>query len=106
MCRHQCFIDEALREASKSPMYQQLGAVVVRNRIIIGKGFNYYKHGHPKRSIHAEASAIMDANGRVKGCYLYVCRNKRLNGGRISKPCSRCQQLIYNVGIRRTFFHL
>lgn len=38
------FVFNAKREALKSPMSKQYGAILVYNNKIISRGYNYYKH--------------------------------------------------------------
>lgn len=75
-----------------------VGAVVVKNGVVIGKGRN---HRESKKSVisHAEIEAIEDAckslgDWRLDGCDLYVTL----------EPCPMCAGAIINARIKRVFF--
>tara|TARA_R100000152_G_C6775833_1_gene204522 strand:- start:1942 stop:2376 length:435 start_codon:yes stop_codon:yes gene_type:complete len=90
---------------SKDPS-TQVGAVIVDdNKRIVSIGFNGFPKGvedSEKRLVdreekyaiivHAEANALMFANGSVEGCTLYTWP---------FQPCSRCAGLIIQSGIKR-----
>ena len=90
---------------SKDPS-TQVGAVIVdSNNRIVSIGFNGFPKGvedSEKRLmdrdekygiiVHAEANALMFANGSVEGCTLYTFP---------FQPCSRCAGLIIQSGIKR-----
>jgi dCMP deaminase len=88
-----------------------VGAVVVRDRMILTTGYNgsirglphcdeeghLMEDGHCVRTVHAEANAIVQAarNGvRIEGADIYVT----------ASPCWSCFRLIANSGIRRIVF--
>jgi len=88
-----------------------VGAVVVRDRMILTTGYNgsirglphcddaghLMEDGHCVRTVHAEANAIAQAarNGiRVDGADIYVT----------ASPCFGCFKLIANAGLRRIVF--
>jgi dCMP deaminase len=88
-----------------------VGAVVVRDRMILTTGYNgsirglphcddvghLMDDGHCVRTVHAEANAIVQAarNGiRVDGADIYVT----------ASPCFGCFKLIANAGLRRIVF--
>lgn len=79
----------AMGQTSPNPM---VGAVVVRNRRIIGEGY-HHRAGAP----HAEIHALNAAGDRAKGSDLYVTLEPCSTHGR-TPPCT---DAIINAGIRR-----
>jgi len=82
------------QEAGEVPV----GAVVVRDGIIIGRGFNAPISRHDP-SAHAEMLALRDAalhvgNYRLPGCDLYVTL----------EPCVMCVGAIFHARIARVIF--
>jgi tRNA(adenine34) deaminase len=94
------FMREALllaREAWKAGEVP-VGAVVVKDGQIIGRGFNHPISAHDP-SGHAEIMALRDAartlgNYRLPGCSLYVT----------IEPCSMCAGAIFHARIARVVF--
>jgi tRNA(adenine34) deaminase len=75
-----------------------VGAVVVRDGEIVGRGFNQPILGHDP-SAHAEIKALRDAaarlgNYRLPGCELYVTL----------EPCAMCAGAIMHARIARVVF--
>lgn len=87
---------------------KHVGALLVRDRIILSTGYNgsirgmphcdevghMLESGHCVATIHAEANAILQAakNGvRIEGADIYTT----------ASPCWPCFKLIANAGIRR-----
>lgn len=94
------FMNEALIQARLA--YQQnevpIGAVVVKNEMIIGKGFN---QNISKNSVaaHAEIIAINEAssflkNYRLIDCEIYVTL----------EPCHMCAKAIIDARIKNLYF--
>lgn len=90
---------------------KHVGAVIVRDRMLLATGYNGSIHGLPHcddvghlmedghcvRTIHAEANALIQAarNGiRIEGADIYVT----------ASPCFNCFKLIANAGLRRIVF--
>jgi len=88
-----------------------VGAVIVRDRVILSTGYNgsvrgaehcdeaghMMEDGHCVRTVHAEANAIIQAakNGTaVDGATIYST----------ASPCWNCFKLIVNAGIKRAVF--
>lgn len=88
-----------------------VGAVIVRDKMILSTGYNgsirglphcseaghEMENGHCVRTVHAEANAIVQAarNGvQVEGSDIYVT----------ASPCYNCFKLIANSGIQRIFY--
>jgi dCMP deaminase len=88
-----------------------VGAVIVRDRIILATGYNgsirglphcdevghLMEDGHCVRTVHAEANAIVQAarsGVRIDGADIYVT----------ASPCWGCFRLIANAGVTRIVF--
>lgn len=84
------------------------GSVVVRGNRVISMGVNtvktHTKSPHPYKTLHAEASAILQAGlHNLQGADIYVYRETKNGCYAESKPCKFCQELIEKVGIRRVW---
>lgn len=104
---HNRFSDlaELIATWSKDPS-TKVGAVIVRERVVISTGYN----GLPKRvedisrrlddrelkypmTVHAELNAILQAETNLKDAHLYVTHH----------PCARCAGTIIQSGISKVF---
>ena len=106
------FMSIAAQVATRSTCDRKhVGAVVVRDKMILATGYNgsmrgiehcddvghLMQDGHCVRTVHAEANAIVQAarNGiRTDGATIYVT----------ASPCFSCFKLIANAGIARIVF--
>ena len=89
-------VDLAVRAATADEV--PVGAVVVKDSVIIGRGFNQ-PIGQYDPSAHAEINALRDAarylgNYRLPGCELYVTL----------EPCAMCAGAIMHARIARVIF--
>ncbi|MDH0748469.1 tRNA adenosine(34) deaminase TadA [Pseudomonas sp. GD03842] len=98
--RDQHFMREALALAAQGAILGEVpvGAVVVHDGVIIGRGYNCPISGNDP-SAHAEMVAIRAAaqavsNYRLPGCTLYVTL----------EPCSMCAGLIVHSRVGRVVF--
>ena len=109
---HQYFMQIASVVASRATCdRRQVGAVIVRDRLILSTGYNGSIRGMPHCSeaghmmegdhcvatIHAEANAILQAarNGvRIEGAEIYTT----------ASPCWNCFKMIANSGINRIYY--
>ena len=87
---------------------KQVGAVIVKDRMIISDGYNGTptgfenpcedEEGYTKWYVlHAEANAILKVAGSTqscKGATLYITLS----------PCKECSKLIYQAGIKRVVY--
>jgi|TARA_Y100000310_G_C20704325_1_gene833614 dCMP deaminase len=94
-----------IAEWSKDPS-TKIGAVVVKDRKILGTGYNGFptridddidllenrEEKYP-RVVHAEVNAIINAKTDLSGATLYTTHI----------PCSSCAGVIINAGIHRVF---
>ena len=87
--------EEALKAVGVSYPNPAVGAVVVKDGRIVGKGHTQVVHGP-----HAEVMALRDAGEAAKGATLYVTLEPCCHYGR-TPPCTNA---IINAGIERVFF--
>lgn len=94
------FMREALSLARSAECLGEVpvGAVVVRDGVIVGRGFNA-PIGEHDPTAHAEVVALRDAarrlgNYRLTGCDLYVT----------IEPCLMCTGAIFHARIRRVVY--
>ena len=97
---HEKWMMAAFREAEKAFEQDEvpIGAVVVKNRIIIGRGNNQCESLNDPTA-HAEIIAITSAantikNWRLKDCQLYVTK----------EPCPMCAGALVNARIDKVIF--
>lgn len=106
------FVKLAQHVSSRSTCTRkQVGAVIVRDKIILSTGYNgsirntehcsevgcLLENGHCIRTIHAEANALVQAakNGiNINGSTIYTT----------ASPCFYCFKLLANAGIARIFY--
>lgn len=75
-----------------------VGAVVVKDGVVVGRGYNHPIGGHDPTA-HAEVAALRDAarrlgNYRLTGCALYVT----------IEPCAMCTGAIFHARIARVVY--
>ncbi|TPR24217.1 nucleoside deaminase [Apilactobacillus micheneri] len=94
------FMKEALYEAKKASLINEvpIGAVVVKDNNIIGRGHNLREHSNNALD-HAEIIAIDDAcrylkSWRLENCDLYVT----------IEPCLMCAGAIINSRIKNLYY--
>ncbi|MCF7523273.1 nucleoside deaminase [Levilactobacillus brevis] len=93
-------MEEALFEAEQAAVIGEvpIGAVIVHNGQIIGRGHNLREHRHDA-TLHAEIRAIEEAcatlqSWRLNDCQLYVT----------IEPCLMCSGAIINARIPEVFY--
>ena len=106
------FMEIALKVASRATCDRKhVGAVLVRDRIILSTGYNgsirgmphcdevghLMENGHCVATVHAEANAVLQAartGVRIEGSALYTT----------ASPCWPCFKLVANAGILRIVY--
>ena len=106
------FMNIARAVATRSTCSRKhVGAVVVRDKVILSTGYNgsvrglphcdevghMLEDGHCVRTIHAEANAIVQAathGTRIEGATIYVT----------ASPCWSCFKMIANAGLKKIVF--
>lgn len=95
------FMNEAIllaRQSIESKQGGPFGAIIVKDKQIIGRGYNQVTHSNDPTA-HAEIEAIRDACQTInsfllEGCTLYSS----------SEPCPMCFSAIYWARIEHVFF--
>lgn len=94
------FMKEAIKEAEKAAILGEvpIGAVIVKNGIIIGRGHNT-RESEEVALGHAEINAIMDASAklgswRLTGCSIYVT----------IEPCPMCAGALYQARVNDIYY--
>lgn len=100
MLDDQFFMREALSQAEAAGCLGEVpvGAVVVRDSVVVGRGFNSPIGDHDPTA-HAEVAALRDAarrlgNYRLPGCELFVTL----------EPCAMCAGAIMHARIARVVY--
>ena len=89
---------------------KQVGALIVKDRMIISDGYNGTPTGFENPCeddegytkwyvLHAEANAILKVAGSTQSCQgatLYITMS----------PCKECSKLIHQSGIKRLVYHI
>ena len=124
-------IRNAIIQAKRSKFERaRVGAVICNGKRIVSSGFNSINRHQFlvvsawRGSIHAEQAAIgkllqKNKHKELKGATIYIARignsgnlysnlcssgNRNFGNYRISKPCSRCFDLIKKVGIKKVVY--
>jgi len=105
---------QRLSEKSDGEAYR-IGAILVKGGSVINAGFNHsgtnrmienHRHLRPNNNtIHAEIHAILGTPKHIaEHCSMYVARFTP--GGRIgnSKPCTLCQAILKEMGVKRVMY--
>ena len=96
------YIDTIIKLANKSLINGDVpvGAIVVKDGIIIGRGYNTKEKNNDILG-HAEVNAIIQSNKKIgnwnlSGCTLYVTL----------KPCSMCMEIIKQCRVDKVLYLL
>jgi deoxycytidylate deaminase len=108
------FFREARKISKRSSHhYYKLGAVIVKNGYVLGKGYNQPRKTHPlsctyENTIHAELAAIISCKDKeeLKDASIYIYREGGSGVPLLAKPCEHCQKLITDFGIRDVYFSI
>lgn len=105
-------MSQVIARRSKDPSTQVGACIVNAQHVIVGMGYNGFPRGcHDDRLpwcrdgapletkyayvVHAEANAIMNANGPVAGCRMYIDLF----------PCNECAKMIIQSGITEVIYN-
>lgn len=86
-----------------------LGCVISRNSSVLAVGWNKPKNDpafiddFTKCSVHAESDALSRTKNPA-GATLYIARVCKGGGFGLAKPCKKCQQEIFEAGIKRVLY--
>ena len=85
-------------QALQEPGTEPFGAVVVKDGVVVGEGFNH-SVAHSDPTSHGEVEAIRDACRRLgtvdlSGCVLYTS----------CEPCAMCVAAMHIAGIARLYY--
>lgn len=107
------FIDLAIQQAKQSRMDVRVGAVLFRQKHVIGAGYNKADHPllytgkveklHVNHGMHAEIAAVHSIVSCKEGT-LVVVRLRKDNSIGLAKPCRSCQRYLGRVGIKRVIY--
>ena len=112
MRQHEVYFNKAREVASQSHFRIRMGAVVVRQRRVIGAGNNVLK-SHPMmhkpgnffRCIHAEIAACLNApRDGLSGSVVYVARLLKNGKPALAKPCEACDELLARFRVKRAYY--
>lgn len=104
----------ATKQAAKSNYYYRLGAVITKGKRVIATGYNklsYCPVNNFNNSRHAEMDVILKVLKRGKeglssllNSTLHVTRITTTGRPAMAKPCPKCMNLIYSVGIKKIIY--
>jgi tRNA(Arg) A34 adenosine deaminase TadA len=95
--------------AAGEPRNHKLGAVAVRGGRVLGVGANKARNTPsldiPRSawSVHAEASCLRQV-AYPNGATLYVARVTGVGRTRLARPCPRCWDLAYRLGVTKLIY--
>ena len=115
--KKQHYINMALEEAKKSPVYQSKhGCIIIKDGHVISVGHNDYQKTPLSGffTTHAEVSALMNLGdmNALRGADMYVVRlnrdSKNMLKVRYSEPCSECRKKLLKCmrvyGLRNVYY--
>ncbi len=110
----------AMSELSDHPQYR-VGCVIVLKHRIVSSGCNTNTKCHPLQAkldtdrfgvqcsgkVHAEVASLLPlikSGVDLSGATIYVARYNRNGELALARPCSRCEKLIRQCGIRKVYY--
>ena len=112
---HKRWIKQAKEQAENSSLCAwQLGAVIVKGKTVIGKGFNRFSAKSEQMeqqygltnlfSLHAEMDAILDVQGDMNGATMFIAGVKT-NGNRVyCRPCDDCMKILRHTNLKAVYY--
>lgn len=86
-----------LAESSPHPRYRH-GAIALKGGSVVGRGYNH--HG-----VHAEHSCLSGIwPNKRKGLTVWVGRITKAGSWADSKPCSECEAMLREAGVRKVVY--
>lgn len=100
----------AISQALKSPMRYKHGAVVFKDKGVIGAGYNWSDlpptTEKRKFSIHSERDALKGLRAdQIRGADILAIRVRRDGTVSTGACCKGCTKLLRRKGIRRVFYY-
>ena len=120
--KYQEYMQQAIELAKRSTMEMKHGCVIVNNKYgcnssVVATGINQHLFNQEERnvfSIHSEQMALssllaLRSHNRsfMNNCIAFVARVGAPSQGypvRMSKPCYKCQQLLFKLGVKKVFY--
>lgn len=93
--------------ALRSDHRVKIGAVLVNKGQVLNVGHNRVGHTHPKYPwyLHAEMDVCLGIHRHdLTGATIYLFRSNRVGNVLNCRPCSTCQSLLVELGIRRAVY--
>ena len=98
----------AISQAKKSKMLHKHGAVIFKNKTILGAGYNQHcsnPDAKRKFSIHSEKSALTGLRqDQIYGASILAIRVNSSGEVTTAAPCKGCQKLMKRKGIVKCFY--
>jgi tRNA(Arg) A34 adenosine deaminase TadA len=107
------YIRLAIQQAAQSSMDVRVGAVLVKQKHVMGTGYNrkddpYLRTGmvkklHPNFGMHAEVAALANVS-ETYNADLYVVRLRKDNSIGLAKPCESCYHYLSMMDVKNVIF--
>ena len=103
-------LELAVSQALKSPMQHMHGAVIWKNKKIIGAGYNYHltspSDKQRKFSIHSEKDSLNGLRSdQIYGSDMLAIRVSKSGELSHGAPCKGCKKLLKRKGVRKIFWY-
>ena len=100
----------AIQQASKSPMLHRHGAVIWKNKTVLGAGYNYSKTTSNKDgrkcSIHSEKDALAGLRqDQIHGSNMLAIRIRPDGTLSSGAPCKGCTKLLTRKGVKKVYWY-
>ena len=115
MCRHEKWMQSALKLSKKSPHKNyKMCAILVKSGSVISIGFNKNspgslkceKHYNQHKGIHAELDAILGLDmEELNGSELYISGRTKAGNLIKSAPCASCQAMLALLPIKSVHYY-
>lgn len=106
--QQQTILKHAICAANRSTSRNRHCAVIVSSNSILALGINKDKNSPlvsvANASVHAEIAAIKQLKKIPKRATIYIARINKAGKPALSKPCSKCAEVIERLGIRTVIY--